>query len=84
MPDLTFDLPDAVHDQLCKLAESGGIDAEHLVRQMIALRVGSNTSSKEDPFSTVLLEQQTEQILHLAETAPVYLNDPENGDFVMV
>jgi len=51
---------------------------------MIALSVGSNTSSKDDPFCTVLLEQLTEQVLHLAETDPVYLNDPENGDFVMV
>jgi|GEM_PF-4519821 len=84
MPDLTFDLPDEVHQRLCKIAEAGKIEPELLAHQIISLKVGYNSSSKDTPISTILLERLTDEVLHLAETEPVHLNDPEHGGFVIV
>ena len=84
MPDLTFDLPDDVHTRLCELAKTGGIDAERLAHQILSVKVGCNTSSKDKPLSTVLLQQLPDGVLHLAESNPVYLRDPENREFVLL
>ncbi|QBF30776.1 hypothetical protein [Thalassococcus sp. S3] len=84
MTDLTINLPDDLHARLVLVAAAGGIDPEKLVRQILAVRVGVNRSSKEDPFSSVLLRNRPEDLLDLARTKPVFIRDVDHGDFVIV
>ncbi|WP_424942109.1 hypothetical protein [Aliiroseovarius crassostreae] len=84
MPDLTIDLPDALHKRLCEIAEDEGTDAEALTRQMITLKVGFNPSSREKPISTGFLKRQTEDVLSVANREPVFFIDSENREFVVV
>ena len=84
MTDLTIDLPDDLHQHLLAVAEAGAIDPEQLVRQILTVRLGVNTSSKDDPFSSVLLRNRPEDLLDLARTKPVFVRDVDHGDFVII
>ena len=84
MTDLTIELPDDLHERLLAVAAAGAIEPEHLVRQILALRVGANTSSKDDPFSSVLLRNRPEDLLKLAKTKPVFVRDVDHGAFVII
>jgi hypothetical protein len=84
MVDITIELSDDVYERLVAVAASGGIEPEHLVRQIVAVGVGVNTSSKEEPFSSVLLRNRPGDLLSLAETGPVFVRDVDHGDFVLI
>lgn len=45
MPDLTIDLPEALHKRFCEIAENEGTDVEALTHQMVTLKVRFNPSS---------------------------------------
>lgn len=84
MTDLTIDLPGDFHDRLTALAALGDVELEDLVRQIITVGVGVNTSTREDPFSSLLLRKHPERLLDLATAKPVFVRDKDHGDFVIV
>lgn len=84
MPDLTFDLPDELHDRLREIAADFDISAEDLVRQMITLKVGCNPSSSTNPISTDFLSRFTNEVLAVADKEPVYLIDADKRQYVLI
>ena len=82
--DLTINLPDDLHQHLLAVAEAGAMESEHLVLQILTVRLGVNTSSKDDPFSSVLLRNRPQDLLDLARTKPVFVRDNDHGDFVII
>ncbi|MEJ6393844.1 hypothetical protein V8J82_11290 [Gymnodinialimonas sp. 2305UL16-5] len=84
MTDLTIDLPDDLHQRLLAVSAAGAIEPEHLVRQILTVRFGVNTSSKDDPFSSVLLRVRPEDLLDLARSGAVFVRDVDHGDFVII